>query len=282
MNLIDNYGMQRFSQEFRHKGSHGYADGVGSASHTFYHHLDLVLWLLQTAPGNVAKIKLTVPYIFRIKDYLKQKKYRHTAQYLQIEYLLEEEPSHKDSILNAEFDFNVNFTLLDQESSPCGFMQIVNCYSGFCHRELAYYDEITCPQSYLESGRMKQSLFDLHQGSIQHLRLIRDNKWGDPYHSHLIRRTHQRLGIAEGKLEQAYEDEPDQKSDQYIELIQMILLQWSGKELLPEEKRSLSGFFNQSLSFETFGKIYELIAEDSERRNNHDHSSGSLQVISLF
>lgn len=266
ISMLNNFGMQRFAQEFRQGGNHGYVNGVGSLSHTFYHHLDVLLWLLQTAPGEGAHLKISLPYVYRIKDYLKQKKYRQTAHYLQIEHLLKEEGSHAESILNCEFDFAVHFTLLDRDFSPCGFMQIVNCYSGLSMRELHYHEEIVCPQTYIESGRMKQFLLDLHQGSIQHLRYTRDTKFGAPYASHLARRTHPLLGLPE-RLEQNYTE----ANDKYIDLIKKILLHWSGE---PVQTEQFSGFFNQSLTFSVFAKIYEMAAGGAENQivSLHDPS----------
>jgi len=98
-----NGGLHRFPAEFLLSGSHGYTKGFGSLCHSAYHYLDLISWYLQSAPGNIYYLDVSLTYINRIKDYLAVKGWRTLHELLNQE-LIESKIDFPNNVLNAELD----------------------------------------------------------------------------------------------------------------------------------------------------------------------------------
>src|SRR5262249_1051778 len=115
VNAIINSGVHRYPVEFLKGGAHGYLDGVGSLSHSSYHYLDVIAWYLQCAPGSIAKIGITLPYIIRVRDYIARQGY---SQLLQLNgensSVVAPDITLPNRVLNAELDFTIHLHLYDQ------------------------------------------------------------------------------------------------------------------------------------------------------------------------
>jgi hypothetical protein len=262
LNLSANFGIQRFAQEFLQGGSHGYIYGVGSASHTFYHLLDNVMWFLQNAPDQVARLKIEIPYLYRVRDYLKQQKFLPLAYYLGMpEAFAKQAVELSTVVLDCEYDFNLQIHLLDKDDKPIGLIQLFNSHSGYSHRKKSYDPTVIAPDNLIEGGRMKQYMLELHQGSIQHMTISRNAEVFGPSETKFSWRAHPVLGIAlTNAVNDHYEMTKKEDRNHHKAIIRACIKQWSGSLLAVEEKQLIAGFHNQALSFRIFSLLYELIA----------------------
>lgn len=260
LQIIANNGKCRLPAEFLNSGSHGFIDGVGSSSHTFYHFVDVCSWFLQNAPGRSTKIKVSVPYIFRVKDYIKQKKYLTLQNALVTdERIKEDDIELPDNILNCEYDFNLQLHLLDESNDVVGLMQIFNCHSSYSNRVADYSKDINCPCDYPEGGRMKQFYLDIHQGSIQNIQILRNNDAFETYKAHIFQRANPILNM-ECFSEKIYDDVDQTVSSCVRELVILAMKKQAGQSLTIEDQEVLSGLHNQSLTQKIFSVCYEMIA----------------------
>ncbi|MFA6301830.1 MAG: Gfo/Idh/MocA family oxidoreductase [Legionella sp.] len=277
-NLFSNSGIKRFNKEFFTAAGHGYLAGVGSASHTCYHLIDLMAWFLQNAPGKVAQLKLSLPYILRVKDYIRAQKSAPLARYFQNDNELPDGISEAEleAVMEAEYDFNLHIQLLDEEGKLLGLMQLFNCHSGYSDRVSDYEPEQLRPNCQPQGGRMKQMSFDIHQGSIHNIHIVRNNVVHQQYKAHVFRRLSPVLGLGDvfsehierepslGLTETGEVARPPFRLD--TELTMHCIKQSLGAGVELGTLKSLAGFHNQALSQAIFAKLYELIAYDCVKK----------------
>ncbi len=258
-----NYGIHRFAIEFlNNSAAHGYLDGVGSACHTFYHNLDLAIWHLQTAPGAVAYLQISVPYTLRAGDYIAQQVLKPLERFAksskplpQIE--LAEIP---DPILQSEFDFMVHITLLNKNKQKIGLMQLANFSSGMNTRLLGFDEKIIDPAAHPLGGRMKQESYDIHQSFMQRVLVSRMGEVFGRSQTQVLRSIHPMFGLSHVHFHEDIDDNQYPTSEHYRTIVKNQLLHLSGQALSPEQESCFSDLRNQTLTFKVFSVIYELLA----------------------
>jgi hypothetical protein len=266
LHLLANQGVKRFKQEFLHAGSHGYISGAGSGSHTFYHFLDIIAWFLQNAPGKTTRMKLVMPYIYRVQNYLHEEKYRHLQHALN-DPNLDADVTLPLSVLAAEYDFNLQLHLLDENNHPTGMMQVFSSHSGYSNRTSAFQSEIECPEHFAEGGRMKQFYLDIHQGSVQNIQIHRNNKAFEKYKAYIYHQVNPLLKKSGTSVEEDYfESELTNEKQRKSSVVTLAIKKLLDLRLTAHEQQSLSGFHNQALTQKIFSCLYEMMAYQYQPR----------------
>ena len=263
MSVITNGGLHRYPVEFLKGGAHGYLDGVGSLAHSSYHYIDIIAWYLKLAQGEATKIRIILPYIFRVKDYLSIKGYKN------IKNLIEENSSKinddielSNNILSSELDFTFHLQLLNKKNIPLGLISYSSNHTTFTPRQVKYDSEITDNANNPLGGRMSQLYIDVHQGALQNWQLIKNDVVFHGNEITTIGRQHPLIGIPyrKTKYSEAYEKGTISPQDLVISFIK-----YSGSLKISNDHFSLlSTIDNQKLTNRLFSKFYEKIAEDYE------------------
>lgn len=264
MNVIINGGLHRYPTEFLKGGAHGYLDGVGSLAHSSYHYIDVIAWYLQIAPGEIKKINISMPYVFRVKDYLSMKGYKN------IKNLIEDNPSNIDdnikipSVVNScELDFTFHLQLLNGQNHPIGLISFTSNHTTYSPRQVKFNPNSIDPAHDQQGGRMSQLYIDIHQGALQNWQLIKNDVVFFGNEITTIGRIHPKIGNSHKKRKYSEAYEKGTISPQDL-LINFIL--YSANKKLPQKTINLlTTIDNQRLTNKIFSKSYELIAFDYEK-----------------
>lgn len=264
MNVINNGGLHRYPAEFLKGGAHGYLDGVGSLTHSSYHYIDIIAWYLQLAPGDVAKIRVVLTYISRVKDYLDIKGFRR------IKDLIEEKPTNINDnvelskvILGSELDFTFHLQLLNRQNLPMGLISYTSNHTTFTTRQAKYDPDILDNANNPLGGRMSHLYIDVHQGALQNWQLIKNDVVFYGNEITTIGRRHPKIGTPykKNKYTEAYEKGTVSPQDLVINFIKYS----GGLKISSNDFNLLSTIDNQKLTNRIFSKFYEEIAEEYER-----------------
>lgn len=267
VNAIINGGVHRYPVEFLKGGAHGYIDGVGSLSHSSYHYLDVIAWYLQTAPGDTAYLEVTLPYVSRVKDYLKKQGYRNLMK------LNQEDPlvvvnniKLPENVLNAELDFTIHMTLFDKENNKLGLFSYTSNHTTFTSRRTKYDPEMLDHTNDKDGGRMSQIYFDIHQGALQNWLLIKNDIVFENNNIEITQRLHPKLGNSYLKEEyaDAYDSQTITPKDLFVSFVKKSLR-------LPIPKihdEHLQLLTTQEITHRIFSASYELIAMKHAEPNN--------------
>jgi hypothetical protein len=260
MTAIINGGVHRYPVEFLKGGAHGYIDGVGSLSHSSYHYLDVIAWYLQSAPGDIATIELTLPYVSRVGDYLRKQGYQHLM------HINNEDPSVvvdgvelTNSILNAELDFTIHITLFDKDRNQLGLFSYTSNHSTFTSRKTKYDPEMLDHTNDKDGGRMSQIYFDVHQGALQNWLLIKNDIVFDGNTIEITQRLHPELGNPYLKEEytDAYDSQTVTPKDLFVSFVKKSI----GLPVPDVHDEHLQLLTTQELTHRIFSASYELLAQ---------------------
>lgn len=266
VNAIVNGGVHRYPAEFLKGGAHGFVDGVGSLSHSSYHYLDVIAWYLQSAPGNIASIELTLPYVGRVKDYLAKQGYK------QLLHINQEDPSNvvdgvelSDSILNAELDFTVHMQLFDENNTKLGLFSYTCNHTTFSSRRTKYDPEMLDHANDKDGGRMSQIYFDIHQGALQNWLLIKNDVVFEGNTIEVTQRLHPELGDSYWKSEfaDAYDSQTVTPKDLFVSFVKSSI----GMPVLEVHDAQLQLLDTQELTHRIFSASYELLARNHVEPN---------------
>lgn len=264
INAVINSGVHRYPVEFLKGGAHGYLDGIGSLSHSSYHYLDVIAWYIQSAPGKIAKIGITLPYVSRVKDYLAKQGYSQMMQ------LNNEDPSvveHDiklpDRVLNTELDFTVHMHLYDEFDMKIGLISYTSNHTTFSPRTTKYEPEMLDHTNDENGGRMSQIYFDIHQGSAQNWLLVKNDIVFEENKIETTRRLHLKLGESYKNIK--YSDAYDSETVTLKDLFISFAKKTAGIEVPERHDEHLQLLKTQRLTHRLFSATYELIAEDYAR-----------------
>ncbi len=258
---VVNGGVHRYPIEFLKGGAHGYIDGVGSLSHSSYHYLDVIAWYLRSAPGSVTRVKISLPYVSRVKDYVAKEGYRQLMQ------LNNEDPTtvkHNvkipESALNAELDFTVHLHLYDRSDKSIGLIAYTSNHTTFSTRTTKYDPKMLDHTNDKDGGRMSQIYFDIHQGSVQNWQLIKNDVVFGRDTIDITQRLHPALGkiYTNQKFNDAYDKQTVTPKDLFVSFVKKSI----GLPIPKTHEQHLQLLTGQELTHRIFSATYELIAQD--------------------
>ena len=258
---VINSGVHRYPIEFLKGGAHGYLDGIGSLSHSSYHYLDVIAWYLQSAPGKIAKIGITLAYISRVKDYLAKQGYGQMMQLNDEDpSIVEQDITLPESVLNAELDFAIHLHLYDEHDGKIGLISYASNHTTFSPRTTKYAPEMLDHTNDENGGRMSQIYFDIHQGSVQNWQLIKNDVVFEENKIETTQRLHSTLGVSHRniKYSDAYDSETVTLKDLFISFAKKTV----GIDVPEHHDEHLQILSTQRLTHRIFSATYELIAND--------------------
>lgn len=248
------------SIEYLKGGAHGYIDGVGSLSHSSCHYLDVIAWYLQAAPGTLARVGVSLPYVSRVKDYLAKQGYE------QLMYLNNEDPSIveagvglPESVLNAELDFTIHLHLYDKADRKIGLISYTSNHTTFTPRTTKYDPDMLDHTNDKGGGRMSQIYFDIHQGSVQNWLLTKNDVVFEGNDVDITQRLHPSLGQNYSKM--SYTDAYDSQTVTPKDLFASFVKKTIGLPVPEKHDEHLQLLNSQELTHRIFSATYELIAQ---------------------
>ena len=267
MNVIVNGGVHKYPQEFLKGGAHGYLDGIGSLSHSSYHYIDVIAWYLGLARGQTAKIEVHLPYIFRVKDYLKIKGYKKLRKFIENnDDNFDDNLKIPDNVLNSELDFTFHLKLFDKNNSLLGLISYTADHTTFTPRLTKFEPEMAEYTNDKLGGRMSQVYIDIHQGALQNIQLVKNDVVFFGNNIYIKNRKHPKIGNTLETIN--YEEAYDKDTITPQDLFKSFIKHTAGYSISDDHLRLLSTFDNQNLTNRFYSKFYEKLAEEFELRKN--------------
>lgn len=260
LNAIVNGGIHRYPSEFLKGGAHGYLDGVGSLSHSCYHYIDFIAWLISSTPAGLDAASISISNIKRVSDYLRQAEYTSLAKINNHKVSLYKELTA--SILNAELDFHVDIKLY-KDNAQVGQLYLTINHTSFSPRTI---DTSSAPDHANQAGggRMSQLILDVHQGALQSWQLIKNDAVFHGNNIVVTHRTHPGLGPVDyevRKYADAYARDADNSINQVVNFVKCA----TG---LDREKIISQDIEEQVFTMRLFAAMYESIAASFTGRDN--------------
>jgi len=259
MNLIVNGGVHRYPVEYLKGGAHGYLDGVGSLSHSSYHYIDVIAWYLQSAPGKLSAIEVSLPYVSRVRDYLNKRGYEQLMRLNDEQAATVDGPIDlPESVLNCELDFMVVMKLKDQNGNSLGSVEYSCNHTTYTSRTTKYEPDMLDHTNDKGGGRMSQIYLDVHQGPVQNFYLTKNDIVFEGDEISVIRRLHPNLGSKKSQkvYADAYNTETVTTQDLFVSFARLTV----GLSIPKGHLKHLQVIETQKLSHALFASIYELIA----------------------
>jgi hypothetical protein len=251
--VIVDSGVLRFPSELGHGGAHGYTCGFGSLSHSAYHFIDILAWFLTIARGTTRFIELSMPYVFRVRDYLAS----HSSRSLEAVLSSEE---GDDSVtldaatLAAELDSVFHILLLNNRMCPCGSITLSCKHVTQTTRLLPRVDHNTDPANHELGGRMSHAVVDLHQGGLQAVTIHENHESMLPRRLSCVRRCHPNLGDREYWVQYDQHRKPRTTP---VSLVSNAILLSAGKL---QAQSLLASLLDQRLTMALYSACYGLVA----------------------
>lgn len=280
MNLIVNGGLHRYPIEFLKGGAHGYLDGVGALAHSSYHYIDIICWYLQLAKGDISKIKIEMPYVLRVRDYINIKGYHNIQRIIEGENMdYQINVPLPQNILNCELDFDFNLHLLNSSNHSVGLISYVSHHTSYSPRLVRYNPKTIDPAHDKNGGRMSQLYMEIHQGPMQSWQLFKNDVVFHGNNIDIIGRQHPIIGRLYEKetFNEAYETNTVSPKD----LLKFFIKHSVGINVPPKYLSLLSTINNQKLTNKVFTKFYEIIAEEYEKKNKINKNNRVNKIIEL-
>ncbi len=258
MDVIINNGVNKFPKEFLKGGAHGYIDGIGSLAHSSYHYVDVMAWYIDSAPGEVIKLEISLPYVLRVRDYLKTEGYKGISKLISEKNGLRAKlPS---TVLNSELDFMFTLKMLDKKGDLLGLVTYVSNHTTFAPRVVKYSENVLEHANKKDGGRMSHIYMDVHQGALQTWQLIKNDVVFEGNSIRIKGRKHPGLGKRNEEI--LYKDAYDKETVTPKDLFKSFIKYSSGIKVLSKHLNLLSSFENQNLTNKIFSAFFELLAED--------------------
>jgi hypothetical protein len=262
MNVIINGGIHKYPQEYTKGGAHGHLEGVGTLSHSSYHYIDVIAWFIQSARGNIKTIELSLPYVLRVKEYIKTKTFTELRNLIEGNIKqFDDKIKLSSDVLNSELDFSVYLKLKDKDNNQVGLITFIVNYSGFAPRLTKYYSGVTEYAHDHKSGRMSSVYFDIHQGALQQWQLIKNDNVNIGHTIELRRNIHPKLGNSKEKryiYQDAYKKDTLTTKDSFKTFIKLC----GGASVNKRHLSSLTSITEQGLSNSLYSAMYNVIAKD--------------------
>ncbi|GEM_PF-843636 len=267
MNVIINGGVHKYPVEFLKGGAHGYLDGIGSLSHSSYHYIDVIAWYLTIAKGNIYKLSVSLPYIFRVRDYIKIQGYKKIRELIEDPQSSGFDDSQKipEQVLNAELDFTFHIKLLDRDNNVLGLVSYTSDHTTHTPRKTKYHPDMIEYTNDKFGGRMSQIYFDIHQGAVQNIQIIKNDVVFQGNKIQTITRQHPNIG--KPLTTRHYRDAYDSNTATPKDLVKEFIKYTAGEKIEEEYLHMICNFEDQRLTNKLFSLFYELIAQEYESHN---------------
>lgn len=278
--LTVNGGLHKYPLELMNGGAHGYLDGVGSLSHSSYHYIDLIAWYLSCAGGNISKIEVELPYMFRVQDYVSMHGYRKLMELVEGNNSLDIDVALPVAVLNSEQDFTFNIKLKDENGLLNGLVTYTCNHTTFTPRTQAYNKDVN---EYAESkvgGRMSQVYIDIHQGALQNIQLIKNDVVFFGNTVTVNRRVHPALGSDD--IHQEFDDAYVREATTPIDMIGNFIKYSSGMSFDQEMLDATTKYEDQEFTNKLFSMFYERIAADAESKRKNGVTPELLDIKEMM
>ncbi|WP_194858793.1 Gfo/Idh/MocA family oxidoreductase [Streptomyces sp. SUK 48] len=254
-------GHFRLPEEYALGNAHGYTHGVGALSFSSYHYLDELTRYLLLAPGKISVLRVTLQYVRRVGDHLA------TGQGDVLTALLRprsEAGLHAtaldERVLLAEMDFGFTVELLDSQQRSHGLLSYTFTSNSLSNRTVgALAHDAQDDVAFREKGRMSQYVIDLHQGSLQHVRLTKNDAVGEPYTIRVEHRRNPLIG-GTGRTETVYEDAHTSSAVTPRDITAAFLTMAADGTACPNVTDKIAFLNGQALTHRIYAAMYELIA----------------------
>ncbi len=145
--------------------------------------------MLESAPGHCTRVRISLNYVRRVRDYLGVGGHVPLSALLGIKQDPELIKRLSDAVLLCELDVGFTLELLTSNGNNAGAITFTYNHTGYSPRtrkQTYPYDHANMPGG----GRVSQSVIDIHQGPLQSIRLGKNDV---VFEGHLITtetRTH--------------------------------------------------------------------------------------------
>lgn len=263
-----NGGIHKLPAEFESDyGAHGYQNGVGSLSHSAYHYIDVMLWLFSAAIGTTETINIKLNYVKRVSDYLGSNGYSYIQALLglgKVEVMTSSPlPA---ALLAAELDSGFTLELRDKRGYVVGAMTFNFNHTGFSPRQRGV--ELTNHSNFRDGGRMSQIYLDIHQSTVQHWQMIKNDVVFNGNTIGLVTRRHPSIGTdhEENRYTDAYDNIEFPMERGLLRLLK------NDSSITNEEmvKLGLKPLKDEAINMAVLGAFYELIASDYKKTETRE------------
>lgn len=254
-------GLNPLPAEFLNRGAHCYSDGVGALAHSSYHYIDLVAWYLSTAYGRTRKIEISLTNVVRVRDYLAREMHAPLMRLIDPSGTAEIDHSGIDAAaLAAELDCTFNINLLDESGAHVGLVTLTYNHATFSPRIRGYDPAVVDPANLPGGGRMSQLFMDIHQGSLQHIQIHKNDEVFRGNEIVTTLRRHPALGDSHERT--VYADAYESERVTPRELVESFLLHAGGLQAPPYFDH-LQTLQDQRLTYRLFSQFYSILAEEA-------------------
>jgi hypothetical protein len=254
-------------------------DGIGALSHSSYHYIDVIAWYLSIAKGDIYKISINLPYILRVKDYLE------INGYSKLRELIEEDGSEAFNdpnkipiqVLAAELDFTFHLNLFNKNNQLLGLVTYTSSHTTFTPRLTKYHKDMIEYTNDKLGGRMSQVYFDIHQGAMQNIQIIKNDVVFEENKILTYTRKHPLLGkpLVIKKYRNAY----DRGTATPKDLVNAFIKYTNGQDVNHDHLSAIKNFDNQRLTNKLFSLFYELIAQNYQNKGRNKKIKIDNEII---
>lgn len=269
LDLTVDGGIHRYPIEFLKGGAHGFVEGVGSLSHSSFHFIDAIAMCLCAAPGKIYSLEIELPYILRVKDYLKAKGYKKLMELIEDNTagLEINENEISEAALNTELDFTFSIKLKDKEDNLIGHINYTSRHTTFTPRLTKYKADMIDHANSPTGGRMTQILLNIHQGALQNWISIKNDLLSEEDIIENTQRLHPNIG--ETLKKEVYRNAYHENTLTTELLVESFFKSIFKEDIPTEHEKFFKEFKIYDLTNEIFYKFYEKIAENFINQNQN-------------
>ncbi len=279
INLIVNGGIHKFPKEFYfNTGAHGYLEGIGSLSHSAYHYIDIITWLLEQAPGDLAYLRIGLNSVKRISDYLNSNGYSSLQKLLDIPEEIATAPGViPQQILDAELDTNFTLEMLNSEHAVIGAINFIDCHTTFSPRTRGV--ELNGDHAnYTDGGRMSHIYLDVQQGPLQSWQVDKNDIVFSTQSIRVSGRRHPSYH-SETTYSQIYTDAYEKAERPMAQLLDEVIAKLDS----PGNDQSIPGSYIKDLNLELFNmRLYSAFYELLAMEKTGEHKKLEVDINELF
>lgn len=262
ISLVKSAGMYRLPAEYEFGDAHGYRNGVGSLSFSSYHFIDVLAWYLNTAPGDATHLSVSMPYVRRLGDYLQTQESDRLGALLDPRAESHAWSGVDERSLRCEVDFVFNANIVDEVGRSLGLLSYTCFNNTYSHRVVGLSEvDRKGLVPFREKGRMSQFVLELNQGSLQHLRMAKNDVVGEDYSINVQRRRNPAITDAPLKSWRFDNAHAGSKTTPQA-LTREFILKSAGKPYDTRVEQQISYLPEQRLTHNLFSAFYQLIADN--------------------
>ncbi len=167
--LSHNDGVHRTTREMEMDFAHGYNKGLGKCTHTGYHIIDFLAFILEKAGLKNSTCECSLIYKTNVDDYLKSNTFQNTKKVLKLN---DKSIPISDIAKRADLDVCIKLTLRNGQTICNGIINLM--HTGMSNRIDKSYTQ-SHPE---DTGRTNQLIFEAHMGAMGRISLSVDTSAG--------------------------------------------------------------------------------------------------------